>query len=356
VRDDGEQDRHIVLKDTVPHSISSASRAVVVQPQLRLLEPQLRFDSSLEEYDLLEDKALLVSSGIKKLSDLLHVDEDIIRNSQLNPVSKAKLTKLVADQMQRVNHQPSFESLAYAIAQRDIRVRQQCAEGDQQNADKRSEPQEADKKRIKVDAGEAKYVLSIPACCSVGQACAFAESRMGSSRLGARRIRTFALPDGCELDADDRIVEVVSEMVRDSEMLRAVFFEAQTDPSSFQDKSGDRRAQEQAPAAASNAPSCDTSLSLRHPRQMAEAGGSNGVGKASDVDTKTCAQCAETLPFTVFSKTQKKCKTSCAQNSKRQRAEKKKKKNSEGVAAMYAGTNSEKSAQYCRYVARILAH
>ena len=236
MRDDGEQDRHIVLKDTVPYSISparaleGASRAVAFQPQLRLL---------LEEYDLLEDQALLVSSGIKKLSDLLHVDEDVIRNSQLTPVSKAKLKKFVAAQMQRVasataanhpaaKHQPS---LAAAITQRDICVRQQWAEGAQQNADKRSEPQKADKKRIKVDAGEAKYVLSVPACCSVEQACAFAESRMGSSKLGARRSRTFALPDGWLLDADDRIVEVVSEMVKESEMLRAVFAQSLDDSS-----------------------------------------------------------------------------------------------------------------------------
>jgi hypothetical protein len=236
MRDDGEQDRHIVLKDTVPHSISparalgGASRAVAFQPQLRLL---------LEEYDLLEDQALLVSSGIKKLSDLLHVDEDVIRNSQLTPVSKAKLNKLVAAQMQRVasataaNHPAAKQqpSLAAAITQRDICVRQQWAEGAQQNADKRSEPQEADKKRIKVDVGEAKYVLSVPACCSVEQACAFAESRMGSSKLGARRIRTFALPDGCELDADDPIVEVVSEMVKECEMLRAVFAQSLDDSS-----------------------------------------------------------------------------------------------------------------------------
>ena len=82
----------------------------------------------------------------------------------------------------------------------------------------------ADNKRIRIDAGAQRLVINVSARCSVKQACAIAESRMGSSSVAAAcRIRTFALPDGCELDADDLVVDVVSEMMKDCEMLRAVF-------------------------------------------------------------------------------------------------------------------------------------
>ena len=160
--------------------------------------------SLLEEYDLLQERALLEGRlGIKKKSDLLYVDQIVIHASTLTPVCKAKLTKLVAAQKQPApaaadNHPPSL-----------------AAPGT---------PMLADIKRIRIDAGAQRFVINVSARCSVKQACAIAESRMGSSSVAAaRRIRTFALPDGCELDADDLVVDVVSEMMKDCEMLRAVF-------------------------------------------------------------------------------------------------------------------------------------
>ena len=54
---------------------------------------------------------------------------------------------------------------------------------------------------------------------TVADACAAAEA---SGRVGKRRIRTFALPDGCEIVAGDRIADAVE----DGEELRPVFEEA----------------------------------------------------------------------------------------------------------------------------------
>ena len=116
------------------------------------------------------------------------------------------------------------------LAPQDMHAQQQVACGVEQHppphppsSDDRVQQTQEDMKRIRVEAGTNKFVLRISACCSVKQACAVAEERMGVRTLGARRIVTFALPDGCELDADDRIVDAVSEMVKEPDMLRAVF-------------------------------------------------------------------------------------------------------------------------------------
>ena len=75
------------------------------------------------------------------------------------------------------------------------------------------------KRRIKIDTGAGRVAVLVPADGTVADACAAAEA---IGRLGKRRIRTFALPDGCELVAWDRIADAVEE----GEELRPVFEEA----------------------------------------------------------------------------------------------------------------------------------
>ena len=51
------------------------------------------------------------------------------------------------------------------------------------------------KRRLKIDTGACRVVaVLVPADGTVADACAAAEA---SGRVGKRRIRTFALPDGC---------------------------------------------------------------------------------------------------------------------------------------------------------------
>ena len=75
------------------------------------------------------------------------------------------------------------------------------------------------KRRLKIDTGAGRVAVLVPADGTVADACAAAEA---IGRLGKRRIRTFALPDGCELVAGDRIADAVE----DGEELRPVFEEA----------------------------------------------------------------------------------------------------------------------------------
>jgi hypothetical protein len=75
------------------------------------------------------------------------------------------------------------------------------------------------RKRVKIDCGTSKIAVTVPATSTVADACAAAEARLTSS-LGKRRIRTFALPDTCELDPDDQVRDVVED-----ELLLAVFAE-----------------------------------------------------------------------------------------------------------------------------------
>ena len=88
--------------------------------------------------------------------------------------------------------------------------------------------------------------------------------------LGPRRIRTFALPDGCELDPDDCIVEAVTEMVKEPDMLRAVF-ETASDPSALPDHAVDRNE-----PAAQLPPALP--LAFRLPREAAGEGPSKEAG------------------------------------------------------------------------------
>ena len=76
------------------------------------------------------------------------------------------------------------------------------------------------KKRLKIDFGDGRIALSVSARCTVAEACAEAESKLGSDRLGKRKIRTFALPDQIELETGEAIVDVVGD-----EILHAVFIE-----------------------------------------------------------------------------------------------------------------------------------
>jgi hypothetical protein len=78
-----------------------------------------------------------------------------------------------------------------------------------------SEPK---KRRLKIDTGEVRVAILVLADGTVADACAAAET---SGRVGKRRIRTFALPDGCELVAGDRLADAVE----DGEELRPVFEE-----------------------------------------------------------------------------------------------------------------------------------
>ena len=75
------------------------------------------------------------------------------------------------------------------------------------------------RKRVKIDCGTSRIVVTVPATSTVADACAAAEVRLTYS-LGKRRIRTFALPDQCELDPDDQVSDVVED-----ELLLAVFTE-----------------------------------------------------------------------------------------------------------------------------------
>ena len=75
------------------------------------------------------------------------------------------------------------------------------------------------KRRLKIDTGTGRVAVLVPADGTVADACAAAEA---SGRVGKRRIRTFATPDGCELVAGDCIADAVEE----GEELRPVFEEA----------------------------------------------------------------------------------------------------------------------------------
>jgi hypothetical protein len=79
------------------------------------------------------------------------------------------------------------------------------------------------KRRLKINTGMGRVAVLVPQDGTVADACAAAET---SGRLGNRRIRTFALTDGCELIAADSI----SDAVEDGEELRPVFEEAGTGP------------------------------------------------------------------------------------------------------------------------------
>jgi len=74
-------------------------------------------------------------------------------------------------------------------------------------------------RRLKIDTGVGRVAVLVPADGTVADACAAAEA---SGRLGTRRIRTFALPDGLEHILGDRIADAVE----DGEELRPVFEEA----------------------------------------------------------------------------------------------------------------------------------
>ena len=269
--------------------------AGAIDPQLELL---------LKEYDLTEDQAMLQDvMGIKKVSDLRHVHDTAIRASPLTPVSSAKLKALIAAQKELIAAQeppaPAAAAAAEAnnvsadhqpLAPQNMRAQQQMVCGVKQRpppSDNRGLPTQADTKRIRVEAGTNKFVICIPAGCSVQQACAVAEDRMGARMLGPRRIRTFALPDGCELDPDDCIVEAVTEMVKEPDMLRAVF-ETASDPSALPDHAVDRNE-----PAAQLPPALP--LAFRLPREAAgegpskEAGG--GWGNSHVTSSSLC--CAE---------------------------------------------------------------
>jgi hypothetical protein len=71
------------------------------------------------------------------------------------------------------------------------------------------------KRRLKIDTGAGRVAVLVPADGTVADACAAAEA---SGRVGERRIRTFALPDGCELVTGERIADAVE----DGEELRPV--------------------------------------------------------------------------------------------------------------------------------------
>ena len=79
------------------------------------------------------------------------------------------------------------------------------------------------KRRLKINTGLGRVAVLVQQDGTVADACAAAET---SGRLGNRRIRTFALTDGCELIAADRI----SDAVEDGEELRPVFEEADKGP------------------------------------------------------------------------------------------------------------------------------
>jgi len=83
---------------------------------------------------------------------------------------------------------------------------------------------EARKRRLTIDAGaDGRLAVLVPPLGSVADACAAAETRLakGSGPSKRRRIRTLALPDGCELGAEDCIADAVG----DGEELRPVYIE-----------------------------------------------------------------------------------------------------------------------------------
>ncbi len=49
----------------------------------------------LEQYGLEDETDVLASNGIKKYRDLSFIDDDVIKDFTLSPVSKAKLRKLL---------------------------------------------------------------------------------------------------------------------------------------------------------------------------------------------------------------------------------------------------------------------
>ena len=76
----------------------------------------------------------------------------------------------------------------------------------------------AKKRRLKIGTGAGRFAVLVPEHGTVADACAAAEA---SGRLGKRRIRTLALPDGCELLAGD----CLADAVEDGEELQPVFEE-----------------------------------------------------------------------------------------------------------------------------------
>jgi GTPase SAR1 family protein len=100
------------------------------------------------------------------------------------------------------------------------------------------------KRRLKFDTGAGRVAVLVPAEGTVADACAAAEA---SGRLGKRRIRTFALPDGCELVAGDRIADAVE----DGEELRPVFEEAGEEGGPDEKAGGEGAGQGEAKRAAS---------------------------------------------------------------------------------------------------------
>ena len=76
------------------------------------------------------------------------------------------------------------------------------------------------KRRMRIATAAGPLAVPVPEDASVADACAAVEARLrGSGQLGNRRIRTFLLPDGCELGAADSLGDVV----QDGEELQPVF-------------------------------------------------------------------------------------------------------------------------------------
>ena len=75
------------------------------------------------------------------------------------------------------------------------------------------------KRRLKISTEAGCFAILVPERGTVADACAAAEA---IRQLGKRRVRTLALPDGCELLAGD----CIADAVEDGEELRPVFEEA----------------------------------------------------------------------------------------------------------------------------------
>jgi hypothetical protein len=83
-------------QEALPRDIDEAAVQEEAPAELMCESPdKLQLTRLLEQYGLEDEADVLASNGIKKDRDLSFIDEDVIKDLTLTPVSKAKLRKLV---------------------------------------------------------------------------------------------------------------------------------------------------------------------------------------------------------------------------------------------------------------------
>ncbi len=83
-------------REALPRDIEAAVVQEEAPAEVLCESPdKLQLTRLLEQYGLEDEGDVLVSNGIKKDRDLLFIDEDVIKDLTLTPVSKVKLRKLV---------------------------------------------------------------------------------------------------------------------------------------------------------------------------------------------------------------------------------------------------------------------